>query len=186
VTTLAGRNYARALFDLASASGEMDAVEQDLRAVRAALFDQAEVRFFLANRLIGRTVKKRTVRAAFEGAVDGRVLILLLLLADRGRTLVLGEICEEFERLSRLARGVRKVTLTTAFALGEEETRVVTQALEALLSARVELEVEVRPSLIGGVRATSEGREIEFSIEGRLRDLSSRLGASGTERQERR
>jgi len=186
VTTLAGRNYARALFDLASASGEMDAVEQDLRAVRAALFDQAEVRVFLANRLIGRTVKKRTVRAAFEGAVDGRVLILLLLLADRGRTLVLGEICEEFERLSRLARGVRKVTLTTAFALGEEETRVVTQALEALLSARVELEVEVRPSLIGGVRATSEGREIEFSIEGRLRDLSSRLGASGTERQERR
>ena len=186
MTTLAGRNYARALFDLASAGGEMDTVEQDLRAARVALFDQKEVRTFLANRLIGRTVKKRMVRASFEGVVDWRVLTLLFLLADRGRTLLLGEISEEFERLSRLARGVRKVTLTTAFALGEEEIRAVTQALQALLSARVDLEVEVRPSLIGGVRATSEGREIEFSIEGRLRDLSSRLGALRTERRERR
>jgi F-type H+-transporting ATPase subunit delta len=186
VTTLAGRNYARALFDLACEGGEMDAVEQDLRAARAALFDQVEVRAFLANRLIGRTMKKRMVRAAFEGAVDGRVLILLFLLADRGRTRLLGEISEEFERLSRLARGVRKVTLTTAFSLGEEEIRAVTLALEARLQARVELAVEVRPSLIGGVRAASEGREIEFSIEGRLRDLFSRLGASRTERQEQR
>ncbi len=185
MTTLVGRNYARALFDLAAAGGETDTVEQGLRATRVALFDEPGARAFLSNRLIGRVVKKRVIRAAFEGAVDERVLILLFLLADRGRTLLLGEISEEFERLSRLARGVRKVTLTTAFPLGEEETGRIRRALEARLQARVELEVEVRPSLIGGVRAMSEGKEIELSIEGRLRDLSSRLDASRTERQER-
>ena len=37
--------------------------------------------------------------------------------------------------------------------------------------------MEVRPSLIGGVVAESEGQEIEFSIEGQLKDLRA-TGAS--------
>ncbi len=176
MTTIVGRNYARALFELASAGGRAPAVGQDLQGARAVLFDDPEVRAFLCNRLIGRTVKKRSVRAALEGAVDAQVLVLVYLLVDRGRTPLLGEICEEYERLSRLARGVRKVTLASAFPLGEEERGRITRALEERLSARVQLELEIRPSLIGGVRAYSEGREIEFSVESRLRDLASRLG----------
>ena len=176
MTTLAGRNYARALFELASADGSSAAVETELRAVCTALFEDANVRAFLGNRLIGRTAKKRVVRGAFDGSVRQPVLVLLYLLVDRGRTMLLGEIAEEYARLSRLARGVRKVTLDTAFPLGKEEVGRVTRALESSLEARVELETRIQPGLVGGVRAFSEGSEIELSVEGRLRDLRSRLG----------
>jgi len=185
MTTLAGRNYARALFELAVATGNADSVEQDLRAATAVFFDEAEVRAFLSNRLIGRTAKKRAIRGALEGKVDGRVMVLLYLLVERGRTMLLGEICEELERLSRLARGVRKVTLDTAFPLEAEEIRRITGALESQLSTRVELETSDRPSLVGGVRAFSEGEEIELSVEGRLKDLHEQL-ARGSSRKARR
>jgi F-type H+-transporting ATPase subunit delta len=176
VTGTVSRNYARALFELAAETSSRDAVEEDLRAARDALFADAGTRAFFSNRLIGRAVKKNVVRAGLEGKVDERLLTFLFLLVDRARTALLGEICEEFERLSRLARGMRKVTVYSAFPLdGEQKTRI-TRALETRLSAVVELEVELRPSLIGGVVAESEGQEIEFSIEGRLRDLSARLG----------
>lgn len=175
MTSAAGRAYARALFELASQRGVVEAVEQEARAARQVLFDDPAVRDFLSHRLIGRGTKKKAVRGAFEGSVDQHLLVLLFLLVDRGRTLLLGEIEEEFARLAMLARGVRKVTLTSAFPLDGEEAARVTRALEERLHARVELDVQVRPSLIGGVVAASEGREIEFSIEGRLRDLSDRL-----------
>jgi F-type H+-transporting ATPase subunit delta len=180
MTGVIGRNYARALFELTERPGAENTVEADLRAARGALFDDREVRAFLSNRLISRATKKKLVRGAFEGTVDGRLLVLLFLLVERGRAYLLGEITEEFERLSLLARGVRKVTLDSAFPLDAEETARVTRALESRLRSRVELDSRVRPSLIGGVVAASEGSEMEFSIEGRLRDLAERLRGEGT------
>lgn len=182
MTSSIGRNYARALFDLAAETsaqdtGSRDALEADLRAARDALFNDREARGFLSNRLISRATKKNLVRAGLEGNVDGRLLTLLFLLVDRGRTMLLGEICEEFERLCRMTRGVRKVKVYSAFPLGSEEKARISRALQVRLSAMIELETELRPSLIGGVVAESEGQEIEFSIEGRLRDLAMQAGA---------
>jgi ATP synthase, F1 delta subunit len=190
MTTHIGRNYARALFDLAAETPPLprdtaaetapsDAVAEDLRAARDALWSNREVRAFLSNRLISRVTKKNLVRSGFEGRVDGRLVTFLFLLVDRGRTELLGEISEEFDRLCRIAHGVRKVTVYSAFPLGGEEKTLVTRSLEKRLSARVELETEIRPSLIGGVVAMSEGQEIEFSIEGRLRDLEEHMESAG-------
>jgi F-type H+-transporting ATPase subunit delta len=175
MTSAIARNYARALFDLAKETSTLETVEADLRASRDALHADREVADFLSSRLIGRPAKKNIVRSAFEGKVDERVLILLFLLIDRSRTRLLGEITEEYERLSRLARGVRRVKAYSAFPLGEEEKRSITRSLEARLGARVELETGIRQSLIGGVIAESEGQEIEFSIESQLKTLAANL-----------
>jgi F-type H+-transporting ATPase subunit delta len=172
MTSILGRNYARALFDLATETGSLDAVEADLRATRDVLFTDRAARAFLANRLIARPTKKRLV-TPFEGKIDGRLLILLFLLVNRGRTRLLGEITEEFERLALLARGMRKVKVISAFPLSDAEKARVTASLSARSAARVALETEVRTSLIGGVGAASEGQEIEFTIEGQLRTLAS-------------
>ena len=180
MTSSVSRNYAKALFDLAAETSSTDDIERELRAAREALWDNAEARKFFSNRLISRITKKKLVRAAFEGKVDERLLTFLFLLLDRGRAALLGEIGEEFERLCRLSRGVRKVTVYSAFPLGGAEKTLITRSLEKRLSVRVELETEVRPSLIGGVVAVSEGQEIEFSVEGRLRDLAAHIGSIGT------
>ena len=175
MTSAIARNYARALFDLAAETSTLETVEADLRAARDTLHADREVRDFLSSRLIGRPAKKNIVRRAFEGKVDERVLILLFLLIDRSRTRLLGEITEDYERLTRLARGVRQVKVYSAFPLGEEEKRSITRSLEARLGARVELETGIRQSLIGGVIAESEGQEIEFSIESQLKTLAASL-----------
>ena len=172
MTSSLGRNYARAIFELATETRSLDAIESDLRATRDALFTDLDARAFLANRLIARPTKKRLV-APFQGKVDERVIILLFLLVNRGRTRLLGEITEEFERLARLARGVRKVKVISAFPLSDAEIARITASLSARYAAHVELDTEVRRSLIGGVVAESEGQEIEFTIEGQLAALAS-------------
>jgi F-type H+-transporting ATPase subunit delta len=179
MTSHVSRNYARALFDLASETSSIDAVAEDLRAARDALWSNREVRDFFSNRLISRVTKKNIVRAGLEGKVDERLVTFLFLVVDRGRAALLGEISEEFDRLCRLAHGVRKVTVSSAFPLSAEEKTLVTRALEKRFSAVVELETDVRPSLIGGVVAVSEGQEIEFSIEGRLRELAEQMEKIG-------
>jgi F-type H+-transporting ATPase subunit delta len=175
MTSHVGRNYARAIFELSSAAGTRDAVELDLQAAREALFDAREVRAFLASRLAGRATKKSLVDAGFAGLIDPQSLTLLHLLVDRGRTGYIGEIAEEFQRLCRMARGVRTVKLSSAFTLDEAETERIRLSLEKKFAAHVELETELRPSLIGGVVAESEGEEIELTIESQLHSLEAGL-----------
>ncbi len=165
------RNYARALFELAREDGAVAAVEEDLRAARDALFEDPEAREFLASRIVGRSTKRRLVLSAFEGRVDPRVLTLLLLVAERGRARILGEIDDEYERLSRIARGVRRATILSAFPLADEEKGRIRDALEKRFGGTVDLRTEVRPPLIGGVLALSEGQEMELTIEGLLASM---------------
>jgi len=181
VTSGVARNYARAIFELAVEDSTIQAVEADLRAAREALFEDKEARDFLASRVVGRSTKRRLVLSAFEGKVDPRVLTLLIMVAERGRARLLGEIDNEFERLSRIARGVRRATILSAFPLGDEEKRRVRSALEKRYGGTVELLVEIRPALISGILALSEGQEMEFTAEGQLKDLHDRLARPGTE-----
>lgn len=168
MTSAISRNYARAIYDLAVESSSLEAVEADLRAARTVLFEDRETRDFLSSRIVGRSTKRRLVLAAFEGAVDPRVLTLLLLVVERGRARLLGEIDDELERLSRIRRGVRRATVMSAFPLGDEEKARIRAALQKRYGGTVELITQVRPGLIGGVLALSEGQEIEFTVEGQL------------------
>ena len=75
MTSSIGRNYARALFDLAAetvARGRRGG--GPARGARMPCSRDREARDFLSNRLIGRATKKNLVRAGLEGKVDERVL----------------------------------------------------------------------------------------------------------------
>ena len=104
MTSGIGRNYARALFDLAVETGRPSCRGGGPRHGARPLYTDKDVRAFLGNKLIGRTTKKNIFHPAFEGKVDSRLMVLLSLLANRGRTELLDEIAEEYARLSRLAR----------------------------------------------------------------------------------
>jgi F-type H+-transporting ATPase subunit delta len=184
---IVSRNYARALFELVGeeakgAAQALDSVAADLALARDAIERDADFRVFLSSRIIAGKLKKEMIRSIFSDAIDARVLTLLFLIVDRGRTGLLTEIAAELQRLARHARGERDVTVWSAFPLGEEELARIKTALERRLGGHVILDLQSRPSLIGGVVAQCEGQEIEFSVEGRLKELAGRL----TERSESR
>ncbi len=169
--------YARAFFELVSESTprDLEKIGEELALARDALGAEADTRRFIASRVIAGNTKKDLLRSAFGGKVDQRLLSLLCLLVDRGRTETLPEIAEEYGRLERRARGLREVKVWSAFPLTEEETRRIAAALEKRFGGGVILDVKVKPSLIAGVLAESEGREIQLSVEGQLKELSDRL-----------
>jgi F-type H+-transporting ATPase subunit delta len=181
---IVARNYARAFFEIAAedpkvadAKGGLEEIGAELSMACEALSASAQTRLFLDSRLIGRKAKKELIRRAFTDKAEGRVLNLLYLLVDRGRTSLLVEITEEYGKLLHRARGFREVTVWSAFPLADEQTERIIKALERSLGGRVLVEVKVKPSLIGGVVAESEGREIQFSAEGQIEALEARLAA---------
>jgi F-type H+-transporting ATPase subunit delta len=181
---IVARNYARALFQLASETegSGLERIGGDLALVSAAVASEAGFRVFLASRLVARKAKKVFLRSVFDGA-EGIVLTLLDLLVDRGRTGILGEIAEAFQSEASRARGRREVTLRSAFPLGEDSKRRIGAALESRYGGRVLLDVNLSPSLLAGVVAESGGEETGLTAKGALEALERKLTRSGNAHQ---
>jgi F-type H+-transporting ATPase subunit delta len=104
---------------------------------------------------------------------------LLGLMLRRGRIHELPRLAAEFRRLDNARQGITEATAISAAPLTQDEVRAVTQRLEQLTGGRVELAVQVDPSLLGGLVVRVGDRMIDGSVRGRLERLRNQL-VSGT------
>lgn len=107
--------------------------------------------------------------------ISGPVLNLIQLLLRRGRIEELPRVAAEFRRLDDERQGITHATATSAAALSPDEVRAITARLEQSTGGRIALDVEVDPSLLGGLVVRVGDRLIDGSVRGRLERLRNQL-----------
>jgi F-type H+-transporting ATPase subunit delta len=133
-----------------------------------------------ARRLLGTKTMPMSSRVelvvgAIGTSVSRPVLNLILLLLRRGRIEDLPRVAAEFRRLDNERKGITTATATTALPLKADEVQALTTRLEQFTGGRVELDVKVDPSLLGGLVVRVGDRMIDGSVRGRLERLRTRL-----------
>ena len=176
------RPYARAVFELASAAGNLPEWSEALATAAAVVGDPA-ARRFLARRELDDDARVGFLLSICAGAGEARVLEstrgrnFLRLLAENKRLPVLPEIAERFDALKARAENTVKVQLVTAAGVAEPVVKRIKSALEQRLGRAVELELEQDPGLLGGAVVHAEGRVIDGSVRSRLAGLAGALTA---------
>lgn len=174
------RPYARAIFDLAAAGGKLEEWSQALSAA-ASVVENGDAERILSSPsltdeqragLVG-SIAAALPEAGLLDSQEGRGLLRLL--AENDRLQALPEISEQFEELKAEAENKLKVTLISAAAVEPEVADKVTRALEQRLGRKVELELEVDPSLLGGAVVRAEDMVIDGSVRTRLQRLAQSL-----------
>ncbi|HWH37249.1 MAG TPA: F0F1 ATP synthase subunit delta [Candidatus Limnocylindrales bacterium] len=175
--TTSARRYAEAAFEIALRDGTVEQWRQQLERFSAALADGQMVR-----RLEDPAVPLETRSAAITGALGAdalpQVRNLLLLVLRRRRLEQLPRITEEFRRLYNRRAGVVEATAISAAPLSDTDVAELERRLVDIAGGRVELSLEVDPSLIGGIAVRLGDRLIDGSVRGRLERLRTRLTAS--------
>jgi F-type H+-transporting ATPase subunit delta len=115
----------------------------------------------------------------FGKSVDQPVLNMIGLMLRRGRIHEMPQLAAEFRRLDNARQGITVATAISAAPLTQDEIRALTERLEQLTGGRVELEIQVDPSLLGGLVVRVGDRMIDGSVRGRLERLRNQL-VSGT------
>jgi F-type H+-transporting ATPase subunit delta len=100
---------------------------------------------------------------------------LALLLAQRGRFVILPEVSAEYDALVRESRGIVAATVTTPAPLSKQELAAVGARVEQLAGADVELATATDPALLGGLTVRIGDTLIDASLQGRLARLRGRL-----------
>lgn len=167
------RPYARAAFELATGSGELDAwsaalvfgaaVARDARVV--ALAGDPGVR---PEQLVG-------LHLAPEMSGDSAFASFLDAMARERRMALLPEVADLFERYRREAQSQLLVKVTSAMALDEAQTQQLKDSLGRRFKREIELETSVDAALLAGVVIDAGSEVIDGSARGRLARLSSAL-----------
>ena len=170
----AARRYAEAAFEVALRDGTVDTWRSELEGAADALGDERVARM-LSNPAVALEEREALVEKALSKAVSRPVLNLILLMLQRRRIEQLPRVAAEFRRLDNQRKGITQASATSAAELTPAELEALTTKLEQFTGGRVELDVAVDPSLLGGLVVRVGDRLIDVSVRGRLERLRNQL-----------
>jgi F-type H+-transporting ATPase subunit delta len=170
----AARRYAEAAFEVAMRDRTLEPWRAELDLAAAIVGDQRALDV-LANPSVPIDRRSTAVTDMLGDRVSRPVLNLIHLMLRRGRIEELPRVAAEFRRLDDQRQGITHATATSAVELTPDEVRALTARLEQSTGGRIELDVQVDPSLLGGVVVRVGDRLIDGSVRGRLERLRNQL-----------
>lgn len=179
VSGLAGR-YAVALLELADEQRSLDAVAEDLRGLAGAIDESGDLRAMIRSPLIGRDQQSRAMAAILDKAGVGDLARrFVLVVAGNGRLFALPRMIRVY--LAELARRRGEVTaeVTAAAALSDAQQAALTDSLRRAVGAKVQVDLKVDPSIIGGLVVKVGSRMVDSSLSSKLRRLQYAMKGVG-------
>jgi len=168
------RPYAEALFRAALDANALGAVAESL-ALAAAIEKDETMRAVLLNPKVSGAQKKQVFEAAAGGRLHPTMTNALDLLVDRHREVLIGSIAEQFEELKNEHEKVVRARITSAQPLTDAQRGEIVRALESRYGKKVEAEVDLDPSLLGGARVQVGDQVIHASVRDALAQMAAAL-----------
>ena len=166
------RRYARALFELASGSKDLDDVLQGMSNVRHALSAAPDLRPLLINPMVRPEDKQKLVSAVTSNRL---ILKFIDLLARRKRLDLLETINDLLVEMADAQKGLRRAFVKSAQPLTDEQKRSVEAGLAKAAGGTVVGRFEVDPNILGGVWAQIGDKLLDASLRGRLDSMRHAL-----------
>lgn len=171
---LAGR-YAKALFETALAGKAVEAVGRDLSDLARAWTGGAALSSALSHPRLSAADKKAAVRGALKRAPHALTERFVGLLLSKKRVAVLPAAAALFHGHADRAAGLSRVEVRAARPLADAQAKALAASLEKALKSKVQLDVSLDESLLGGVVVRAGDRLWDLSLKGRLARMKEKL-----------
>jgi F-type H+-transporting ATPase subunit delta len=175
-TTEVGERYAQALFDLALETKTLDAVRADLKSLKAAWIESADLRRLATSPVVtagdqGKGLTAIAVKAKFAITTKN----FLGLLAQNGRARDLGSVITSFDALYAKHTGVVAAEVVSTQALSAAQLKTITTALTTALGKNPEITTRVDPSILGGLKVKVGSKLFDASLKTKLDQMKFAL-----------
>ena len=175
-TTDVGERYAQALFDLALETGRLDAVRADLKSLKAAWIESADLRRLATSPVMASDDQvKGLVAIATEAKFEQTTRNFLGLLAQNGRARDLPGVIAGFETRYAKHTGSVAAEVVSAVALSAAQSKAIRTALVQALGKEPELTARVDPSILGGLKVKVGSKLFDASLKTKLDQMKFAL-----------
>jgi F-type H+-transporting ATPase subunit delta len=167
------RPYAEALFRVAQA-GNL-AAWSDLVSEMAQVGGNADVLAYARNPKVSDCDIAATIQSLLKSPLTPEAKNFLDMLLANGRIELLPEIGAQFAQLKNSAEGAADADIISAFELSAAQVSELVATLEKKFSRKLNPNVTVDPSLIGGVRVVVGDEVLDTSVRAKLQSMRTAL-----------
>ena len=168
------RPYAEAVFQAALDKKALGAVHEALQVI-AAIASDPQTRSAISNPKVTAAQKKELFGSVGGARLEEISRNLVGVLVDNHREVLIGEIAEQFDELKREHDRVLRARITSAKPLDDQQRADIVAALEKRYGKKVEAELDVDPSLLGGARVQIGDQVIHASVRDALAQMAAAL-----------
>jgi F-type H+-transporting ATPase subunit delta len=172
---IVAERYAKALMQLATETGNTDAVRSDMKAVHTICSESHEFIRFLESPVIKTDKKVEVMTSIFKGKVSDLSLSFLLLITRKSREAIISHIAAAFENQYKSNRNILTAVITSAHGLDEVTRKKVLDLVKEQTKAEVDLIEKVDPSTIGGFVLRIGDRQIDRTVSRQLAEMKKTL-----------
>lgn len=170
--SLSGR-YATALFDLAREGKAIDGVGAGLASLSKALAESDDFKTLTTNPLVSRDAASSGVAAVAKAMkLDKITTNFLGVLAQNRRLAELGSVIAAYEGLASAHRGEATADVTSAHPLDAKQISALKAQLKKKIGRDVAVNLNIDPSILGGLIVKIGSQMIDSSIKTRLNTLA--------------
>ncbi|MDB9804523.1 F0F1 ATP synthase subunit delta [Porticoccaceae bacterium] len=173
LSTLA-RPYAKAAFEFAEAAGDLQGWSQSL-AIAGSVAQQSNVVRLLASPSVTADQQAQALIEICGDALNDQGKNFLTVLSENRRLQLLPDISQQFDVLKANREQAVDVEVTAAHELDAEQQQKLSDALSTKLERKVNMQVRLDKSLLGGAVIRAGDTVIDGSIRGRLAKLAESL-----------
>jgi F-type H+-transporting ATPase subunit delta len=174
------RGYAEALFRVAAAEGELDAVERQLFGFSRLLETEPRVRDALTDPSLPVENKQALIADTLSDRANPHAVNMLRFLVEQGRARELGRIVDELAEVAAETRESTVAEVRSAVPLDATRVKKLTEALSRASGRTIEVRVVVDPGVVGGLVAKVGDEIFDGTVRSRLIDAREHLAGTTT------
>jgi F-type H+-transporting ATPase subunit delta len=164
------RVYSEALFEVAQDKGKLDEIHEQLGEISDTLAENRDLQVFFFSPYFSSAEKRDGISRAIDGA-SPELVNFLELLAEKHRMPALFRIRKRFDELWAKENKRLGVTVTSAVELDASIVESIGAEIEKQTGQTIELQSEVDPGIIGGLKLQVGNMVLDASIRSRLEKL---------------
>jgi F-type H+-transporting ATPase subunit delta len=167
--------YARGLFEIARAEGNLDEVEDELFRFARQVEGNDPLRSALTDEFVPAARRQSLVEELLGGKATATTTQLVSMVVGSGRGRDLPAIIDSLVARASSAKNLEVAEVRSAVPLTDDQQDRLKAALANATGKQVNLKVIVDPSILGGIVATVGDTVIDGSVRTRVDQLKSRL-----------
>ncbi len=169
--------YATALFRTAKKTNQVESISHDLSTLSLLLRRNVLLKNLLESPQVLEKNKKELISSIFKPLISEALFSFLMLVLNKHRIQYLISMAEEYEQLVREDQGIVEACLTTARSLDKTLAGQIRQELERTSGKRIDMQLKIDASLIGGIVIILGDKVIDRSIRHQLSQLKEQMSA---------
>ncbi len=169
------KRYARALFESARESGNLESVKADIEFLEQLLESAPEIRAYCLKSHRDLQKEQEFVKTAFIPYVSSLTGRMLALMGENGRLGGIPFLAEAFAMEEAEASETRLLEIEAPRELSSRELQDIEEKMRKRTGGEILSRMVINPSLLGGIRLTWENRTLDLSLKGRIQALKTKL-----------